>query len=259
MLTHENMTSYFEVLCCTHSALRPTLWLIAQRLHLLLPPSSSCNVGGVSSVTSPVATGVTGSAHVTWSAAAPHNAPISSYVVHFASDASPPHTGTVTVDGVTLTEEVTGLTVTDSYSFYVYATNAATDDGPDSAVSSPATLILPAVPGVPTALQVEAASPESLSISWSAPAVAPNNVVTEYHVQVRLDADGAVFQDIATDPAVAAITGTTVVAAGLDVHASYEVRVSTVNQSGECKAMRNASTLSVCCSCVEYTPLHCKA
>lgn len=188
------------------------------------------------SVTSPISTSVTGSAVVSWSAASPNNAPILTYVIQYSSDADTPDIGSVTVsDGSTLTQEVPGLMVTDMYTFTVYATNAATDEGTESVASSPAVLVKPALPAVPTALVVEAASPETLSVSWSAPTGQPNNVVTHYEVQARLDVNGGQFEDITTAPVNAIITGTTVTAVGLQVHTLYVLRVRTVNQSGECQ------------------------
>ena len=85
-------------------------------------------------------------------------------------------------------------------------------------------------------LVVEAASPETLRVRWSAPTAPPNNVVTRYQVQVRPAGTGAQFTDITTSPPSAAIKGTTATAVGLQVHASYETRVRAVNQSGECLA-----------------------
>ncbi|KAG5177273.1 fibronectin type III, partial [Tribonema minus] len=163
---------------------------------------------------------------VTWTAPASNNAAISQFRVAYQQAGTSTVNNATSVDGNTLTLEVTGLAVAQNYTFQVFATNAA-GEGAGSA-GSDNVFIFPAVPGAPTGLSATAMSPTTVGLSWTAP-VSPGHVVTSYVVEVKAAADSDTSYTAISDT----ITGTTVAATGLAEGTSYLFRVKTINQSGE--------------------------
>ena len=121
---------------------------------------------------------------------------------------------------------VTGLVNGTSYIFRVVASNAV-GTGTASAWSAQATPSN-AVPGAATGLS---ATPTSggMSLAWTAPAAAadPAAAITDYFVEMT--ADGGATWTAYPRPASTAATASLT---GLDFGASYQFRVSAVNQFG---------------------------
>jgi titin len=170
---------------------------------------------------------------VSWSApASSNNAAISRYrVEYWLAGASAAAGSAYTTTGTELSLQVVDarLTVTQSFTFKVYAENLA-GEGLGSA-SSAARLILPALAGAPTNVAAVPLSPTELSITWVAPTVSPNNTVTSYIVEVS--SDGGTSYVAITTTGGGTITAISATAIGLLEHTAYLVRVTSVNQSGE--------------------------
>jgi hypothetical protein len=126
------------------------------------------------SISNVVATAGNGQASVTWSApSSDGGSPVTGYTV-----TASPGGQTASVNGSTLTADVSALSNGTSYTFTVVATNANGDSGPPASSNA----VTPrTVPGAPTNV-VATAGNQSASVTWSAPSSDGGSAITRYTV-----------------------------------------------------------------------------
>jgi hypothetical protein len=158
---------------------------------------------------------------LTWSAPAAGGSGITNYKVEYKTSAGSVWT---TINTLTLSYTVTGLTASTSYDFRVTAENAG-GSGPVSATSS-ATPTGLTVAGQPTGLTV-ATSGTSMLLTWTAPVVTGGGAgITDYFIEYQTGAGAYVSWGHT------ASTATTSLITGLPSGVAYNFKVSAVNAQG---------------------------
>lgn len=188
-----------------------------------------------------------GEVTVSWTEPASNNAAISSYTIIYTNTGDAADTlsttiaaaDVVTVDANThiVSTDLSGLSLTDEYTFTVLANNLAGDSDVSSITSSSTCTVMPAIPNAPTSLTTTVLSPTSVRLSWSAPVVIGStsnelDVVDTYTVQVS-DDGGANYMDITTEVSITTITNTHAVAIQLLENTEYSFKVRADNISGK--------------------------
>ncbi len=179
-----------------------------------VPPAGPANPSAASMTST--------TALLTWTASASGTTPISyqpKYRVTgqtaWISSAAGPTTAT--------SQTITGLTPATGYDFEVVATNAG--GSASSAVATATTTTASSVaPGAPTSVAASTPTPNSLTVSWGAPAT--GTAPFSYQVSYRLTGTTAFAQFGGS------ITATSLVVTGLTASDSYDFEVTATNSAG---------------------------
>ena len=170
------------------------------------------------------ATAGNGTAHVSWTAPADGNSPITSYSVTPAAGTATLAPTVITGNPPATNATISGLTNGVTYTFSVTATNAV-GTGPASAASNAVTPQAPTAPGTPAGVTATATN-AAATVTWTAPANG-GSPITGYAVTPYIGGSAQTATMVTGSP-----PPTTTTVSGLTNGTSYTFKVTATNAIG---------------------------